>query len=90
MIVELISLAADRMVAFDCQWSVFIRNLVSTDDWANNTALYVYELVRLNVDVMQGVQLFVMQTILCALAHRIWHASLTGILQAACRTVSAH
>ena len=45
MIVELIDLAADRMVTFDCQWSVFIRDLVSTDDWANNTALYVYELI---------------------------------------------
>ena len=45
MIVELIDLAADRMVTFDCQWSVFIRDLVSTDDWANNSALYVYELI---------------------------------------------
>ena len=90
MIVELIDLAADRMVTFDRQWSVFIRNLVSTHHWADNTALYVYELIRLNVDVMQGVQLFVMQTILCALAHRIWHASLAGVLQAASGTVSAH
>ena len=45
MVIELIDLAADCMVAFDRLWSVLIRNLVSADDWANNAALYVYELI---------------------------------------------